>query len=143
MGLLSRLFKRERASELPRVVAESPQSTLSTWISQLHSQVLSGQPSLQSKLVQNTTEFMDSLQGLILLRSQAEKDEADYRATVAAMPLLPHLKYNPRLYHDGMQWVAVWGMDPASRVVGRGDCPSEALNNFDAVWTGNTAKGDG
>lgn len=143
MGLLSRLFKRERASELPRVVAESPQSTLSTWISQLHSQVLSGQPSLQSKLVQNTTEFMDSLQGLILKRSEAELGEAELRTAVAAQSLLPHFRYNPRLYHDGVQWVAVWGVETESLVVGRGDYPAEALNNFDAAWNGNIAEGDG
>jgi hypothetical protein len=84
---------------------------------------------------------MDSLQGLILERSRTDLEEAQIRSATAAIPLMPHVMYSPRLYHDGFQWVAVWGVEAGSKVVGRGDCPQDALYHFDSIWRGQDNKG--
>ena len=142
MGLLSKLLNKMGITRSEQVVVESPPSSLSTWLTLLDSQALSGQPSVLSKRVQNSTEFMDTLQGLILEKSRLEREEAQMRSLVAAQPLMPHGLYNPRLYHDGIQWVCVWGAEAQSKVVGRGNCPQEALGDFDAAWTGTKGTGD-
>ncbi|TXH59142.1 MAG: hypothetical protein E6Q97_00520 [Desulfurellales bacterium] len=136
MGLLSRLFHKLGITRSEPIVVESPQNTLSTWVAQLDSLALSGQPSVLLKRVQNTTEFMDTLQGLILERARAEVNDASIRAAVSAYPLLPHIRYSPRLYHDGLEWVCVWGGGTESSVVGRGESPRKALEQFDSKWNG-------
>lgn len=79
---------------------------------------------------------MDTLQGLILERARNEANEAAVSACVAGYNLLPHVKYSPRLYHDGLQWVCVWGLE--TPIVGRGGSPREALYNFDKLWNGDS-----
>lgn len=81
---------------------------------------------------------MDTLQGLILEKARAELAEAEARNSAAMTHLLPHVRYSPRLFHDGVTWVCVWGTDPSSQIVGRGECPYEALGSFDMLWHGKT-----
>lgn len=138
MKWLLNLFKRRERSESVRIVAESPPTTLSTWMSLMDSEVLSGPQSHLCKRVQSSTQFMDSLQGLILAKAQTELREAEARSSSAMAQLLPHMKYSARLFHDGITWICTWGTDPNSQVVGRGDCPQEALNAFDMAWHGTT-----
>ena len=81
---------------------------------------------------------MDSLQGLILEKARLEKQEAEARSSAAMTQLLPHMQYSARLFHDGLTWICTWGTDPNSQVVGRGECPQEALSAFDMAWHGKT-----
>lgn len=117
------------------IVVESPQNTLSTWVTHLDSLALSGQPSVLLKRVQNTTEFMDTLQGLILERAKNEAQEASIKAVVAGYPLLPHMRYGCRIFYDGLEWVCMFGSGEQA-VVGRGESPREATMNFDSAWNG-------
>jgi len=142
MGLISRLFGRGRRQQSLRAGVESAPTTLSTWANLMDSKVLSGPVSTASERVSNTTLFMDSLQGLILAKAQLERDEAETRNASALTSMLPHVRYSARLHHDGLQWICSWGTDPQSQLVGRGACPSEALENFDLAWYGETRGGN-
>ena len=52
----------------------------------------------------------------------------------------PHRTYAPAVTHDGMHWVAVAKFIDGTQLVGRGNCPSEALTDYDLQWLG--AKGE-
>ena len=80
---------------------------------------------------------MASLQDSISTRAKLECKEAQQRLTIAQQVTLPHRIYNPRLTHDGIEWVCVWGSDPEAQLVGRGSSPGAALMNFDLAWYGN------
>jgi len=109
----------------------------------MDSEVLSGQPSSVSERVMNTTQFMDSLQGLILEKARLDRDEAETRYNVTMTQMLPHVRYSARLFHDGLQWVCSWGIEPNSQLVARGDNPNEALQNFDMAWFGQQHRVEG
>jgi hypothetical protein len=50
---------------------------------------------------------------------------------------LPHRVYGVDLYHDGASWVATAGNEGGDALlVGRGDSPVAALDDFDAQWLG-------
>jgi hypothetical protein len=50
--------------------------------------------------------------------------------------LLPHRIYAPALSHDGVSWIAQGKYTDDSNLVGRGDCPARALDDFDKHWLG-------
>lgn len=136
MKWLSKLFRKGKTTSSTRIVAESPPSTLSTWMTLLASQELYGQQSTHSRPELNTIEFMASLQDSISTRAKLECEEAQQRLHIAQEITRPHRVYNPRLTHDGIEWVCVWGSDPESQLVGRGNSPGVALMNFDLAWFG-------
>lgn len=77
---------------------------------------------------------MEQCQTLRLL--EIEKAEAELHWARAAN--MPHRVYQPILNHDGLEWVATWGLNDSGKplLVGRGDCPGAALLDFDFKWTG-------
>jgi hypothetical protein len=87
-------------------------------------------------MAQSFIKFMASLQDLILIRATSESNEAEQRYIAAQSSCLPHRVYGAKLYHDGVEWVCVWGGDSDSQLVGRGSCPAHALMNFDLAWFG-------
>jgi hypothetical protein len=61
---------------------------------------------------------------------------ATYQAMVAQRSLLPHLTYIPMMYHDGVSWIAEAKMAKGPSLVGRGDSPRAALQDYDMQWAG-------
>jgi hypothetical protein len=49
---------------------------------------------------------------------------------------LPHRIYSLSLSHDGVSWIAKADYPGNTSLVGRGDCPASALNDFDEQWLG-------
>ena len=139
MKWLSRFLSKDKTSSHTQVVAESPHSMLSTWATLLASQGQFGPQYTRSEMAQSFIEFMASLQDLILTRARSESNEAEQRYITAQSTTLPHRVYGAKLYHDGVEWVCVWGGDD-SQLVGRGTCPAHALMNFDLAWFGQPPK---
>lgn len=54
----------------------------------------------------------------------------------AKMEGAPHRIYNPLLFHDGVSWIAKADFGKGPNLVGRGDCPFEALQDYDEQWLG-------
>lgn len=46
----------------------------------------------------------------------------------------PHVMMRPALSLDGNKWIALYGEDLQSGVMGCGDSPGDAMNAFDAAW---------
>lgn len=46
----------------------------------------------------------------------------------------PFVVMRPKLAQDGNAWIAYYGEDLATGVVGVGDTPYEAAKDFDKVW---------
>lgn len=49
---------------------------------------------------------------------------------------LPHTFYGVGLMNDGVSWIAKAQLTDGTVLVGRGDCPAEALTDFDEQWLG-------
>lgn len=47
---------------------------------------------------------------------------------------LPSVRFRPRLNRDGNKWIAVYGDNLQTGVVGVGESPSEAMFHFDKEW---------
>lgn len=54
--------------------------------------------------------------------------------TAAEHKLRPSRLWQPKLFQDGNAWIALYGEDIASGVVGTGDSPEAAMLDFDAAW---------
>jgi len=50
----------------------------------------------------------------------------------------PSVLYRPTLSKDGNAWIALYGPDLATGVVGCGMTPAEAMDEFDLAWSVNT-----
>lgn len=60
---------------------------------------------------------------------------AMYRAQEAISNYdLPSAIYRPKLFPDGNHWIALYGEDLQSGVVGTGKSPAEAIFDFDRAW---------
>ena len=83
---------------------------------------------------------MEKCQALELAVLEAQVMKAQAEAQFHQTLNLPHRTYLPALTHDGMQYIAKWGMDEQKHplCVGFGDTPSEALMNFSLKWLGVT-----
>ena len=46
----------------------------------------------------------------------------------------PSVLYKPRLFPEGDQWCALFGVDLQSGVCGFGASPADAMSNFNANW---------
>jgi len=88
-----------------------------------------------------------AIQTLKLIKVRAEAETADYQRRLAMQQLRPCKLYPVLMYHDGLRWVCSYGVfgreylaylpDRAlgqSGVEAYGNCPEEALQNFDAMW---------
>jgi len=75
-----------------------------------------------------------------LLRKQVAMEQlktAKSQTTGVQYASLPHRVYGvSELSHDGASWVAVLQLANDTKLVGRGDSPSKALNDFDEQWLG-------
>jgi len=69
-----------------------------------------------------------------LLKQQLETAEA--KTTRMHLRTAPHRNYPPTLKHDGLEWVAIATFSDGSQLVGRGNCPSLALVDYDLQWLG-------
>lgn len=47
----------------------------------------------------------------------------------------PSVVFKPRLYPDGNKWCALYGEDLQSGVAGFGDCPFDAMLDFDRAFS--------
>jgi len=50
--------------------------------------------------------------------------------------LAPHLTYTPKVFNDGVSWIAKADFSEGPSLVGRGASPAEALMDFDHQWLG-------
>jgi hypothetical protein len=91
------------------------------------------------------TETMASCLTLEKARLVEELKEATtaLKATEAQKAILtnsqlPHRVYGALLKHDGLEWVASFGVDDSGQpqLVGRGASPNAALLDFDHKWYG-------
>ena len=114
-----------------------------------------GQPSLQSSTEPNTTNetassHRDQLHRLRVAKAQVELTEASVRVQIAKENLeeakhdkfasqvmnRPHRALPLKIYNDGLTWIAVYECPEGEPLVGRGDSPRFALNDFDEQWLG-------
>lgn len=49
---------------------------------------------------------------------------------------LPHSTYGCSLSNDGVSWIAKINLAEGGMLVGRGESPAKALNDFDEQWLG-------
>lgn len=55
----------------------------------------------------------------------------------------PSVVFKPRLSQDGNAWIAVFGDDMATGVVGIGESPDLAMRDFDRAWYKKTSETTG
>lgn len=105
--------------------------------------MLSGQHYLPSKQEPNSTGVTDTTR-------QHQEREAELKveqqkilvqaAEAERMRMqsynLPHRCYPPMMSHDGLEWVAVAEFHNGSKLVGRGQCPQDALIDYSNQWLG-------
>ena len=75
------------------------------------------------------------LQNAILLKCQAETQEAQMKAAMEGLRLRPCHMYPCKVYHNDVTWVCEHAYCPDA--VGCGDSPHEAQVAFDKVWMGD------
>ena len=97
-----------------------------------------GEPSTLSRLEQSFITAMEQSLTQQTLIQDSEKQKAESEALYVQNLNMPHRNYPPMLTHDGLEWIAQYGMDAQGKplLVGRGPCPSQALTNFDMKWLG-------
>lgn len=93
----------------------------------------------QSKQESNITANTDTISSLKREIQRELLDKAQAERIHAQTMLLPHMQYGPTLNFDSLEWVATFGFDSDGNplLVGRGNCPQAALNNFNEKWYGN------
>lgn len=97
-----------------------------------------------------TLSVEQTLQTLKLIKARAEAETAEYQKRLTMQQFRPCKLYPVIIYHDGIRWVCSYGVfgdkyrdylpDSAlgdSGVEAYGECPEEAMQNFDALWVGN------
>ncbi|NBW15812.1 MAG: hypothetical protein EBR82_48280 [Caulobacteraceae bacterium] len=55
-------------------------------------------------------------------------------AEATAFISAPHTRMRPRIYPDGNQWCALYGVNLQEGVAGFGDTPDKACADFDRNW---------
>lgn len=91
-----------------------------------------------------------AIKSLQLLKAKTEADTAEYQKRLVMQQFRPCNMRPVVIYHDGMRWVCSFGVlgdaykdylpDTAlgqSGVEAYGECPEQALQNFDAMWIGS------
>lgn len=108
-----------------------------------HWETLRGLLSFLSSMAPNSKEDSTTFRSLELEILQFQKLAAEQQfqkeralTLYAHQQVLPHRTFSPRLYHDGLQWVAVAEFTSGDKIVGRGDSPNAALSDFDNQWLG-------
>jgi hypothetical protein len=61
---------------------------------------------------------------------------AKHETLACARLLLPHRRFHIPVYNDGVSWIAEFKCPEGEPLVGRGDSPALALNDFDEQWLG-------
>lgn len=76
---------------------------------------------------------IESIQADRIRRSEiADLEERYWREM-----LLPSTMFRPHLSQDGDKWIALYGEDLQTGVVGIGDSPCKAYMDFDRAWLEN------
>lgn len=108
-----------------------------------HWETLRGLLSMLSSMAPNSMRDSATIHQLEveLLQTQKKVVEQELRTehartVVTQKALMPHRVYGPHLHHDGIQWVAEIEFAEGESIVGRGNCPSAALLDFDNQWLG-------
>jgi len=91
-----------------------------------------------------------ALQTFKIMKAKIEAETAEFQKRLVMQQFRPCKLYPVIVYHDGMRWVCSYGVfgdkyrdylpDTAlgqSGVEAYGNCPEEAMQNFDAMWVGN------
>lgn len=91
-----------------------------------------------------------ALQTFKIMKAKTEAETAEFQKRLVMQQFRPCKLYPVIVYHDGMRWVCSYGVfgdkyrdylpDTAlgqSGVEAYGNCPEEAMQNFDAMWVGN------
>ena len=92
-----------------------------------------------STLLSKEPNSTDVLANSLKLENQilAERLNAERAMTQRnEIDLLPHRLYGVSLTNDGLQWIAKLEVSEGVLVVGSGECPSQALMDFDKQWLG-------
>jgi hypothetical protein len=63
-------------------------------------------------------------------------EEAKHDKHASQMMNLPHRTLPIKIYNDGLAWIAAYECPEGEPLVGRGDNPRSALNDFDEQWLG-------
>lgn len=82
---------------------------------------------------------MPSLETSRQLQVQIENQQLETEKAATAYEQrrqLPHRTYALILSHDGVSWIAKADYPGNTSLVGRGECPATALNDFDEQWLG-------
>lgn len=127
--MASWLSPRDVPTSLPSIPLESPLDP-----GQLDK--LSGL--LSTLLNMDQSSMLNLVATLQLARetADAQLQTARFQMIHAQSATLPHRIYSPGLSHDGVSWIAQGVYANDSKLVGRGDCPAKALNDFDTQWLG-------
>jgi hypothetical protein len=94
---------------------------------------LSSMPSTETSQTQEPLDEQQIRMEILL----AQKDAHQAQALSQQSLNLPHRVYQlTSLSHDGVCWVAKAMLAEDTVLVGRGNCPMTALNDFDEQWLG-------
>jgi hypothetical protein len=133
MKFLSRLLLKMAVWLSPGDGVTSPLSTISE--NPLDLKKLDKLSMLLYSLLSEGPSSMQSLE--IFHQIEVQQLEAAKMATVYKQrKMLPHRTYSLSLSHDGVSWIAKADYPGNTSLVGRGDCPATALNDFDEQWLG-------
>ena len=79
-----------------------------------------------------------NLKQLKLQEQQFLTKHAELRLCHALKAFSPSNCFPVRIYRDGSRWVCVFECDPDPMkcCIAYGDCPKQAMDNFDAFWNG-------
>lgn len=98
-----------------------------------------GQPSTGSSQELSSTPGPDisPLERVWPLLADLMVEQQQAQTLAAHHANFPHRRYpGVAMTHDGVSWIAKMKFDIATTLVGRGDCPAKALNDFDEQWLG-------
>jgi hypothetical protein len=111
-------------------------TTLACWLLPAPSSQFIPQPRNTKALADY--EHAEHLLKVQVLNQQLETEKLN-TAFIQARAM-PHRLYTPAISHDGISWVAVAEFADGSKMVGRGECPSQALIDYDLQWLGVKGK---
>jgi len=137
MAWLSRLLMKMAYLVSPQQFVTSwhqlESQSLSPTILERPSSPLSPQSSTDQRCLTDTERFHQLQADLVAQNLETAK----FNTALVRMAVLPHRQYVCQLKHDGMEWIAVYGSEEMGNLlVGRGECPANALRDFDNKWLG-------